>query len=170
MKRLILVATVVLQECCFGCAYRIHTATESEIYRLLGHPAIQPLTKLAQQIHLLDVAAPCLVRSAQEEPEVLEAVQALRERSGLLKPIIKNVRDSHLQSIMHRFPFYNLLWLPIDCAHHWEARNRWKGGRRTCKTVKRKRRKSTPVCRPGTARIRSFSLHCILFDYFISIE
>lgn len=93
MKVVLLVATVLLQKCCsFASAYRIHTNNESAIYRLLGHPAVSPLTRLAQQINLIDEATPCLLRAAHEEQEVLQAVQALRQRSTQLKPLIKDVR------------------------------------------------------------------------------
>lgn len=91
MRAPLLVASVVLQQCGTSAAYRIHTADEAAIYRLLGHPALGPLSNLAAQLQLLEAATPCLLRAAAEDPEAAECAQALRLRSRQLRPILKDV-------------------------------------------------------------------------------
>lgn len=93
MRGLVLAATVLLRNCCSGETHRIHDGEYSTIYRLLGHPAIGPLSNLAGQIELIDAAIPCLLSAAGDDQDILDSVLALRKRSTLLKPVIKHVRD-----------------------------------------------------------------------------
>ncbi|XP_026190142.1 uncharacterized protein LOC34619919 [Cyclospora cayetanensis] len=92
MRASVLFAAAVSAECgiAFGGAHRIaHTGEDAAIYRLLGHPAIIPLSSLAAQIDLIESAAPCLLNAAGDEQDLLESVDLLKKRSARLKPIIR---------------------------------------------------------------------------------
>ncbi|CDJ68657.1 hypothetical protein, conserved [Eimeria necatrix] len=96
---LLLLACVVLQQCSSSAARRLLAADDAAVYRLLGHPALQPLSHLAAQLELLQAATPCLLRAAAAAaaaaagaPEAAAAAcaQALRLRARQLRPILKD--------------------------------------------------------------------------------
>ncbi|KAL8453725.1 hypothetical protein Emag_001708 [Eimeria magna] len=88
----VLAATVLLRECGFGRATRISAGEEDlSLYRVLGHPAVGPLSSLAGLIELLEAAKPCLITAAGDDEVALSSVQALTKRSKMLKPVIRNL-------------------------------------------------------------------------------
>ncbi|KAL8275248.1 hypothetical protein Esti_000832 [Eimeria stiedai] len=88
----VLAATVLLRECGFGHAVRIPAREEDlSVYRVLGHPAVGPLSSLAGLIEVLEAAKPCLITAAGEDEVALSSMQALTKRLKMLKPIIRNV-------------------------------------------------------------------------------
>ncbi|KAL8433491.1 hypothetical protein Efla_005445 [Eimeria flavescens] len=64
---------------------------DPSVYRLLGHPAVTPLSELAGLIELLEAAKPCLLNAAGEQQEAIQSVRALAKRSRVLRPILRKI-------------------------------------------------------------------------------